>query len=201
MRSTRVAAGACVANDCPLRQGGTVETQIVLKCPLIVSRTIRHNRRKIKEKRVGQKSPGEERMDEAEAGASPPVNSRLADYRNKTTRRAAAGAGGGGLPWKPMTPRVLGQPGGLPLDRANGIDRERHRHLRTAARHRHEFPGQRARLPRADGSSRNPPSWRPPPTWRGSHATNGGFETSSSLPIMRAQVQVIGTDRSPTAPA
>ncbi len=129
-------------------------------------------------------------MDEAEAGASPPVNSRLADYRNKTpAERLQVLAEAVSL--EADDARVLGQPGGLPLDRANGMIENV---IGTF-----ELPLGIATNFQANGRDYLVPMVVEEPSVVAAASymariarDNGGFETSSSLPIMRAQVQVIG---------
>ena len=128
-------------------------------------------------------------MDKAEAGTPPRVNSRLADYRNKTpAERLALLAEAVSL--DAHDARVLGQPGALSLDRANGMVENV---IGTF-----ELPLGIATNFQVNGRDYLVPMVVEEPSVVAAASymariarDNGGFETSSTMPIMRAQVQVI----------
>ena len=122
-------------------------------------------------------------------GVSAPLNSRLEGYRSKTpSQRLAVLADAAGLSEEDV--RILGDPGALPIERANGMVENV---IGTF-----ELPMGVATNFLIDGRDYLVPMVVEEPSVVAAASymarivrENGGFETSSTLPIMRAQVQVI----------
>ena len=129
-------------------------------------------------------------MQKAEVGTSTRVNSRFADYRNKTpAERLQVLAEAVSLDADDA--RVLGRPGGLPLERANGMIENviGTFELPLGIATNFEVNGRDYIIPMAVEE----PSVVAAASYMARIVReNGGFETSSTLPIMRAQVQVVG---------
>lgn len=129
-------------------------------------------------------------MDAAATGDAPRVSSRLENYRNKTPDerlRALSDA----VQLGPEDLRVLGQPGALPLERANGMIENV---IGTF-----ELPLGIATNFIVNGRDYLVPMVVEEPSVVAAASfmariarDNGGFETSSTAPVMRAQVQVVG---------
>lgn len=123
------------------------------------------------------------------AGVPPPVNSRLENYRSKTpAERLTVLAGAAGLSEADV--RVLGEPGALPIERANGMVENV---IGTF-----QLPMGVATNFLIDGRDYLIPMVVEEPSVVAAASymarivrANGGFETSSTLPVMRAQVQVL----------
>ncbi len=123
------------------------------------------------------------------AGVPPPLNSRLENYRNKSPgERLHVLAEAAGLSSDDV--RVLGQPGALPIERANGMIENV---IGTF-----ELPIGVATNFLINGRDYLIPMVVEEPSVVAAASymarivrSNGGFETSGTLPIMRAQVQVL----------
>ncbi len=129
-------------------------------------------------------------MDTTDAGDALRVNSRLENYRNKTPdERLHALADAVRLDADDL--RVLGQPGGLPLERANGMIENvvGTFELPLGIATNFVVNGRDYLVPMAVEE----PSVVAAASFMARIArANGGFETSSTAPVMRAQVQVVG---------
>lgn len=129
-------------------------------------------------------------MDTTDTGDALRVNSRLENYRNKTPdERLHALADAVRLDADDL--RVLGQPGGLPLERANGMIENvvGTFELPLGIATNFVVNGRDYLVPMAVEE----PSVVAAASFMARIArANGGFETSSTAPVMRAQVQVVG---------